>query len=201
MPILVHAARLVRSVPRPALALVGLFSMAACARPAAPAPSTAASVAAPKREFYDTFEVRLKGLAPRWEHLRLGARRIRIEYDGARVTRWDQSGDSAAHTSTVVFPTPVFAFQQLHMIVRSLPLRAGYTAILPLYSEGTAELEHDTVTVTGAPGPGSRGWTVRFADPSIVSTYTLDPATREIVDYRVVQRAAKAELWWERAEE
>ncbi|HET9983981.1 MAG TPA: hypothetical protein VFQ38_10355 [Longimicrobiales bacterium] len=255
MPIRVHAARLVRSLPRPALALAGVLSMAACGRPVA-SPSGAAAPrgvssarelrlptvrdttrafhflarrtgdtttidlglttlgdrpgaedgghasfrqvqASPKREFYDTLEVRVNGLAPRWEHLRLGARRIRIEYDGTRVHRWDQTGDSVPRTATVDFPTPVFAFNQVHMLVRSVPLRVGYTTVLPLYSEGTAELEHDTITVIAAPGPDARGWTVRFADPAIVSTYTLDATTREIVGYRVLQRSGKAELWWE----
>lgn len=155
----------------------------------------------PQWQWDDTVLARAKGLAPRWERLRVGRHIIRLEYDGGRVTRWEQNGDSAARTSTVTFPTAVFAFNQVHMIVRSLPLRVGYTAILPLYSEMTAELERDTVSVTAAPSAGKLDWTIRFADPAIVSTYRLDAVTREIVDYRVVQRAAKAEMRWVAATE
>jgi hypothetical protein len=153
----------------------------------------------PKQASYDTLMVRVAGLAPRWERLRFGPRTIRVEYDGARVTRWEQVGDSAARISTTEFPTPVFAFNQAHTLVRSIPLRVGYTAVLPLFAATTAELEHDTITVTGAPAAGRRGWTVRFADPVIVATYTLDAATREILGYRVAQRSGRAEFWWDLA--
>jgi hypothetical protein len=52
------------------------------------------------------------------------------------------------------------------MLVRSLPYRVGYTAILPLYSEGDDAIEMASVAVIGT---GADRWTVRFADPAIIA--------------------------------
>jgi hypothetical protein len=140
----------------------------------------------------DTLLVRLDGLAPVREWMRTGGTIRRIEYMGHRVRHARRTGDSAEVVAEDSFPVPVFAFNQVNMLVRSLPFRAGYHAILPLYSEGTESLEMDTVDVIGAEpdaaGAADRRWRVRFADAAIVSTYAIDQATRRVVDYRVRQR-------------
>lgn len=69
--------------------------------------------------------------------------------------------------------------------MRSLPYRLGYTAILPLYSEGDDAIEMDSVAVVDA---RPDRWTIRFADPAIVATYGIDAATRRIVSYDVTGR-------------
>jgi hypothetical protein len=80
----------------------------------------------------------------------------------------------------------VFHFDELDMLLRSLPLREGYEAILPLYSEGSDELEMDSVRVTTRGTDGV--WSVRFADPAIVSTYGIHGTTREIVSQDILFR-------------
>jgi hypothetical protein len=69
--------------------------------------------------------------------------------------------------------------------VRSTPYRAGFTSIVPLYSEGDDAIEMDSIAVIGA-APGR--WTIRFADPAIIATYGLDVTTRRILSYDVVSR-------------
>jgi hypothetical protein len=134
----------------------------------------------------DTIAVRGNGLAPTWEHLHLGKRLIALTYDGARVTRTVTSPDSAARTNDTTFAEPVFGFNQLDFVIRSLPLRDGYSAILPLYSEATGELEMDSVSVERTT-PDAK-WIVRFADPAIVATYTIDTLARRTDGYEVVSR-------------
>ena len=75
-------------------------------------------------------------------------------------------------------------------MLRSLPLAAGYAAILPLYSEGSDSLEMDSVAGEAAtPATGERpAWSVRFADPAIVETYVIDAASRRITKHDIVSR-------------
>ncbi len=105
-------------------------------------------------------------------------RRIVYEYDGNRVHVRDSTADTAARVRDNTYDGDVFHFNELSVIIRSLPLRAGYEAILPLYSEGSDALEMDTVKVIGKDDRGA--WQVRFADPVIIVTHTIDPATRRI---------------------
>lgn len=149
--------------------------------------------------FEDSLLLDRARLAPVWEHMQNGKATISLTYAGARVHRSRSVPDSAAQESDTTYVIPVFAFNEQELVIRSLPLRAGYSAILPLYSEGSDSLEMDTVTVMGsplpAPTPGSpAAWTVRFADPAIVETYVIDDQTRQIVSHVTVGRRSKGTL-------
>jgi hypothetical protein len=147
--------------------------------------------------FVDSLFLERNGLTPVWEHMQNQKAVLTLAYAGARVRRTRALPDSAPRQSDTTYATPVFAFNEQELVIRSLPLQAGYSAILPLYSEGSDTLEMDTVTVIGsvAPAPGSRAaWTVRFADPAIVETYVIDEATREIVIHTTVGRRSKGTL-------
>jgi hypothetical protein len=99
----------------------------------------------------------------------------------------NMSGDSTA-TVERRYDAPVFAFSEIEMLVRSLPYRPGYTAILPLYSEGDDAIEMDSVAVVDA---RPNRWTVRFADPAIIAVYGIDAGTRRIVSYEVTSRKTR----------
>jgi hypothetical protein len=138
----------------------------------------------------DTLVMDARSLAPQTEALHLGPRTIHLTYDGNRITRVEQAGDSAARTSTSTHPQIPFGFNQLDLLMRAVPLRVGYRAILPLYSEATDVLEMDTLEVVGAPSGGARSWMLRFADPAIVARVGLDGGTREIVTYESQSRTS-----------
>jgi hypothetical protein len=143
-----------------------------------------------QQPFVDSTLVRRDGLAPIWEVQHQGSKRTRYDYDGASVRRVVTTPDSAAAPSTAAYPFPVFNFNELDELVRSVPLRAGYRAIVPLYSEGDNSLETDTVDVEGTDSSGV--WSVRFADKVIIGHYGIDGATRKIVRYGVNRHADKA---------
>lgn len=141
------------------------------------------------RAFVDTALMLLAGLTP--------VREVSYILPGTHVTRWEYSGahvsgtfvtDSGTRKTQHTFDVPVFHFQELDLLIQSLPLAAGYERILPLYSEGTDVLEMDSVRVEAREPNGV--WRVRFADPAIVSTYRIDGKTREIVGFDVVSRAS-----------
>lgn len=151
----------------------------------------------PSFPFVDTLFLDRRGLSPRWEHMLLRNATITLTYDGARVRRTRTVPDSGSTRSDTTYATPVFAFNEQELVLRSLPLRAEFSAIVPLYSEGSDSLEMDTVTVVGAlsAAPGSEGaWTVRFADPAIVETYVIDERTRQIVTHETIGRRSKGKL-------
>jgi hypothetical protein len=137
-------------------------------------------------DFVDTLLVRRDGLVPLWEHLSYPQRRTakEIEFSGDRLRQTNHSGDST-RTFELNFALPVFAFSEIDLLVRSLPLSDGYHAIVPLYSEGDDSLEMDTVAVTG---PVDHQWKVRFGDAVIVATYGIDSASRRIERYELVNR-------------
>jgi len=130
--------------------------------------------------FFDSALVKRHGLAPVWETSQFGSRHEHWSYDGARVT------STREKTVQHVYSGPVFNFQELDDLLRSLPLREGYERILPLYSEGDDSLEMDTVRITRGDHAGR--WTERFADPAIVATYEVDERTRRIVRHEYVLR-------------
>lgn len=151
----------------------------------------------PAYHFEDSLMLERTGLAPRWEHLQIQKAVITLTYDGGRVRRTRAVPDSVPARSDTTYDTPVFAFNEQELVLRCLPLRAGYSAILPLYSEGSDSLEKDTVTVLAgpAPAPGSpAGWTVRFADPAIVEIYVIDDRTRQVISHETQGRRSPGKL-------
>lgn len=140
------------------------------------------------RVFMDSALVLRDGLSPVWEIQHSGTHSIRIDYSGTRVRRSDSAPDTALRRVEHMYDVPVFHFNELNQLIRSVPLRAGYYAILPLYSEGDDALEMDTVRVEGQ---GSTGvWNVRFADKVIIGHYGIDGSTREMVRYEVERHVA-----------
>lgn len=138
------------------------------------------------RTFIDTALVMQEGLHPVWETARFGSRVSRWEYSGKHVQLTFTHPDSGTRTREHTYDIPVFNFNELSILIRSLPMREGFEAILPLYSEGSDELEMDTVRVAARGADGV--WPVRFADPAIVATYGIDGATRRVVRYEVSSR-------------
>ncbi|MFN8572115.1 MAG: hypothetical protein U0132_08665 [Gemmatimonadaceae bacterium] len=128
------------------------------------------------------------GLAPIVESFHSGKLAERYEYDGARVRVTHTQSDSAPVIKQHAYATPVFSFQQLDAVIRSLPLRRGYEAVLPLYSEGDDSVEVDTVQVVSRAPDGV--WQVRFADPAIVATVRVQERTRAQVGYEHTFRQA-----------
>lgn len=152
-------------------------------------------------DFSDTMSMTRDGLRPITERMQFGSTVKVIEYDGDRVHETVQVGDSTPRVLDRSFPVPVFGFDQLDLVVQSLPLRPGFHAILPLYSEGDDSLEMDTATVVQpeqASGTSAATWTVRFADPAIVSTYVIDTLSRRITGYEVQARKSGMHTWIER---
>jgi hypothetical protein len=135
------------------------------------------------RVFIDSALVLREGLSPIWEVQHSGAHSIRIDYSGARVRRSDSAPDTAPRRVDHTYDFPVFHFNELNQLIRSVPLRTGYYAILPLYSEGDDALEMDTVRVEGRDSAGV--WNVRFADKVIIGHYGIDGSSREMVRYEV----------------
>jgi hypothetical protein len=153
-------------------------------------------------EFSDTMSMTRDGLRPIAERMQSGKTVKIIHYAGDRLHETVQVGDSAPRALDRSFPVPVFAFNQLELVVRSLPLRTGLHAILPLYSEGDDSLEMDTASVVrlaeASDSIKAPAWIVRFADPAIVSTYVVDTLSRRIDGYYVESRKSGAHTWIER---
>lgn len=141
--------------------------------------------------FSDSLFLRQDGLAPVWEHARIGNAMLQWTYERDHVRRTRTVGDSAPTTTDTAYGVTVFAFNEQELVLRSLPLHAGFTAILPLYSEGSNQLELDTATVLalGAVRKGQGpAWTIRFADPAIIETYLIDARTRVILSHETISR-------------
>jgi hypothetical protein len=117
------------------------------------------------RGYVDSAIVLRSGLTPIVEIQNYFARRRRVVYDyeGNRVRMRDSTADSVVRAREHTYDGDVFNFNELDVLLRSVPLRAGYEAILPLYSEGTDTVEMDTVKVLGKDSHAA--WVVRFADP------------------------------------
>jgi hypothetical protein len=136
------------------------------------------------KSFVDSSLVKRHGLAPVREMAQFGGHVDHWTYDGPHVTFTRDK--TVEHT----YDGPVFNFQELDDLLRSLPLRQNYERILPLYSEGDDSLEMDTVRIMSRDASGR--WTLRFADPAIVATYEVDERTRRIVRHEYVSRKTGA---------
>jgi len=121
------------------------------------------------------------GLAPIWETTHSGTALTRYRYDGTRVEVTLAAGDSVLSRKEHQYPFPVFNFEELDVLLRALPLKAGYAALLPLYSEGDDSMEVDTVRVEARDGRGV--WQLRFADPAVVATVGIIDSSRRQVAY------------------
>lgn len=138
------------------------------------------------RTFIDSALVKRRGLAPISERAVVGAQVLNFAYDGPKVTVTRTTPDSGTRRIEHTYSMPVFCFQELDDVLRSLPLRDGYEVLLPLYSEGSDTLEVDTARVVSRDPDGR--WTIRFADPAIVATYHVDGRSRRIASREQVLR-------------
>jgi hypothetical protein len=145
--------------------------------------------------FTDTLLMLRAGLEPVWEHMRSGKLLKDIRYSGARLHQQTYIGDSLARSFDKQFPHRPFGFNQLDLVIRSLPLRTGFRTTLPLYSEGDDSVEVDTVSVLGVKAAAPAQWTVRFADPVIIATYGIDTVTRRVTSYEVTNRKSGGRFW------
>jgi len=143
----------------------------------------------------DTMVFSRDGLVPETERLVYrGSRSYR--YAGNRVTGTIQAPDSAPRAFDQTFAQRVFAFNEVDLLVRSLPFRAGARFVVPLFSEVDADVEMDTLSVVG-PDSTTRGashWVIRFADPAIVSLYDVAAASRGVLSVETLQRRTGSRL-------
>lgn len=146
------------------------------------------------RMYVDSSTVLADGLAPVSEVSILGSRRTTYAYDGARVHRSVTQPDSATRTTDHDFQVPMFHFEGLDAVIRSIPLRPNYHTIVRLYSEGDDGIEMDTITVEKR--DGAKVWNVRFADPVIIAHYGIDGNTRRIVHYEIARHADRAHFMY-----
>ena len=152
----------------------------------------------PPRSVKDSLVVKRDGLVPEYETLSLGKAVIALRYQGPKVIATVKQNDST-RTFERSFPHDVFAFNQLDAIIRSLDYRAGFSAVVPLFSEQDLKLEYDTVSVLGdeVTPDKHRAWRVRFADPVIFSEYVVDAESRRILSQLTTQRASQAHFRYE----
>lgn len=140
----------------------------------------------------DTLVVRQRDLEPEWETLRTPSGARHLVYGQMQVRIDAGLTDSVPITRTRSTAQHAFAFNEMEMVMRSLPLRDGYRAVVPLFSEIDEQVEIDTISVVARAdardGAKASAWTVRFADPAIVSTYEIDAATRQILSHAVTQK-------------
>ena len=127
--------------------------------------------------------VERRTLSPVSEELSFRGALRRYHYAGRHVTGVVQYPDSAPRQYDNTFSEPVFAFNEVELLVRSLDYRGGLTFVVPLFSEVDQAVEYDTLTVVGRAPSGSRQglWSVRFADPVITTSYIVDAESRAIV--------------------
>jgi hypothetical protein len=137
----------------------------------------------------DSVFVDRRALSPISEELSFRGVMRSFQYAGRHVTGLIQYPDSAPQHYDHTFPEPVFAFNEVELLVRSLDYRAGLTFVVPLFSEVDRAVEYDTLTVIG-PARDSRHklWTVRFGDPVITTVYLVDSETRVIADAQTRNR-------------
>lgn len=136
---------------------------------------------APPLASKDSIVLERIGLRPMEEDLVFNRVHRSYRYDGARVSGIVLYPDSAPKPYDHTFDQPVFAFNEVEPLVRSLDYRRGLRVVVPLFSEVDQALERDTLSVEDG-SPTRATWVVRFADPVITTRYVVDARTRHIVD-------------------
>ena len=144
---------------------------------------------APPFQSGDTLIVDARSLRPVSEVLEFNHVRYAYRYAGGHVTGTIQHPDSAPRDYDQTFDVPVFAFNEIEPLVRSLEYRSGMQVVVPLFSEVDGDLERDTLAVMGRTREtGVDAWVVRFADPVITTRYLVDAHSRAIVDAVTTQK-------------
>ena len=136
----------------------------------------------------DTARVAWPSLAPVSRHrvvARSGGTTVeRLSYDGRAVV--GVYGDAASPSPLdLTLPEPVFDARSITLVARSLPLRAGYSATVPLFS-ASSRLETRTLTVVGretietADGAVS-AWIIEDQSEGPTRRYAVHPDTRDLL--------------------
>jgi hypothetical protein len=145
----------------------------------------------PPSQFSDTLIVDARSLRPTQEVLTFNRVRREYRYDGAHVTGTIQFPDSAPQRFDHIYPTPVFALNEVEQLVQSLDFHRGLRVVVPLFSEVDHDLERDTLTVIDRKSVGgAEAWVVVFADPVITTRYLVDSRTRALLDAVTTQRSS-----------
>ena len=114
------------------------------------------------------------------------------QYDRNHVAGTVQPHDSAQRAYDQSFPSNVFAFNEMELLVRSLPFKQGFSVVVPLFSEVDRDLEMDTLTVLGPDTSSGARWTRggRCDSPirSIVKRYVIDRTSRAMLSLETVPR-------------
>jgi hypothetical protein len=117
-------------------------------------------------------------------------------YDGPHVVGTIQHADSTPKALDMTFDQPVFAFNEIELLVRAAPRWIGYHAVMPIFSEVDHALEVDTIdVVSGARlATGDSLIKVRFADPVITTLYTVRASTYRVEYSETTNRKSHAIL-------
>lgn len=135
------------------------------------------------------------GLKPVFERLEARGAVHTFNYDGAHITGTIAPADSAARPFDSTFAESPFAFNEVDLLVRSVPFTEGYSIVVPFFSEIDEAIEHDTIAVLGqSQVNGRNAWRVRFSDPAIVADYAIAADTREILSHQLTQRKTGTRL-------
>jgi hypothetical protein len=158
-----------------------------------PAIQRVVSWVSPRGTVIDSTLCLAASLAPVSERSHQPTKTMSLNFDGAHVTGTVAPHDSAPHAVDMHTGVPVFNSTDTDLIVASLPLAAGYQAILPFFTYELGGIERDTVTVLRAekvamPDGERLAWVAQVGDPFVRITYWVDSATREILQSEIVRR-------------
>lgn len=119
---------------------------------------------------------------------------IVMDFSG-RIVTGRMGPDSARKEIRDTLATPAFNTTDLELVVRSLPLRNGYRASLPVYDPEFGGYRHAELRVDGT-ARGGREWVVRVRDRRLESVYRVDAASRALlgIDVRVLDTGAAYEI-------
>jgi hypothetical protein len=142
--------------------------------------------AAGRPEVVDSFLVARSSLAPLSAAPVEERRRQWLEFHPDRVLHLGQDG----RAFDVPLPRPAFYGNSMDLLLRALPLRPGFRAVLPLYRPdarevGDAEVEVEAEEEVGtADGGACWAWRVRVESEGYGGTYWIASGTHALVRYR-----------------
>ena len=126
----------------------------------------------------DSVLFNVRTLVPMWEHAH-GRQSWDVAFDTARITGHVSSSGAADTPIDVKIPGFAYSSTMDNTVVCALPLRAGYTVVLPFWDGD--HLEMDTVRVPALGNNSTGPWIVQFVEPFATETLWIDRASRRIV--------------------
>ena len=125
-----------------------------------------------------------RSLAPVAERTHKRSGDITLDFTGRTVVgrMGAAGGERAIHDS---LPSPAFNSTDLELVVRSLPLRAGYGARLPIYDPEFGGHRLAEVRVIAA---ARAAWRVEVVDRRLRTVYDVDSATRALLGAEIEVR-------------